>query len=27
VVAERIGGAAQVGGETLVRDDRHFARV
>ena len=27
VVAERIGGAAQVGGETLVRDDRRFARV
>jgi hypothetical protein len=27
VVAERIGGAAQVGGGTLVRDDRRFARV
>jgi polyisoprenyl-phosphate glycosyltransferase len=27
VVAERIGGAAQVGGEALVRDDRRFAQV
>jgi glycosyltransferase involved in cell wall biosynthesis len=27
VVAERIGGAVQAGGDTLVRDERHLARV
>ena len=27
VVAERIGGAAQAGGDTLVRDERRLARV
>jgi polyisoprenyl-phosphate glycosyltransferase len=27
VVAERIGGAVQAGGDTLVRDEHHLARV